>query len=268
MKNQTPLWVRWAAMLSATGVRAWMSTLDYRAMYYDPAVDSTLPSDRPRIYVFWHEYRLIPLFLRGNCDITMLLSKHRDADILYRLAYHLGFQCVRGSTYGGAAEALLELSRRGREMHMAITPDGPRGPRRRLAQGAVYLASRMQLPIVPFGMGMDRPWRTPTWDKFAVPRPGSRARAVIGPEIMVPPRLDRAELELRRQGVEHLLTQLTVEAEAWAESGEERIGAVPVIREGLRLEQPVEKSNRPSGDNGAVESRAALTYGETRRAAG
>jgi lysophospholipid acyltransferase (LPLAT)-like uncharacterized protein len=168
----------------------------------------------------------------------MLLSKHRDADILYRLAYHMGFDCVRGSTYSGAAEALLELSRRGRHMHLTITPDGPRGPRRRLAQGPVFLASRLQLPIVPIGFGADRPWRARSWDRFAVPRPGSRARGVVGPEVMIPPNLDRAALELARQGVEGLLNDLTHEAETWAESGERRLGARRYGRQGLLLDEP------------------------------
>jgi lysophospholipid acyltransferase (LPLAT)-like uncharacterized protein len=245
MSDYTPLWMRWAGLISATGIRAWMSTLDYRALYFDPSVDVIHPASRPRIYVFWHEYILLPLHMRGNCNLTMLLSKHRDADILYRLAYHMGFQCVRGSTYGGGAEALLELSRRGQHMHMAITPDGPRGPRRRLAQGAIFLASRLQLPIVPFGMGLDRPWRTPTWDQFAVPRPGSRARAVVGPEIVIPPGLDRAELELRRRGVERLLNELTSEAEAWAHSGEQRLGALPIVRQGLSLDDDAMSTPTP-----------------------
>jgi len=245
MNEKTPLWMRWVGLVSATGVRAWMSTLDYRALFYDRSVDANYPSERPRIYVFWHEYILLPLYLRGNCNVAMLLSRHRDADVLYRAAYHMGFECVRGSTYGGATEALLELSRRGRDMHLAITPDGPRGPRRRLAQGAIFLASRLQLPIVPFGMGLDRPWRTPTWDRFAVPRPGSRARAVVGPEIIIPPGLDRGELELRRQGVERLLNQLTAEAESWAESGEQRTGSVPIVRQGLLLDRPCEPAPMP-----------------------
>jgi lysophospholipid acyltransferase (LPLAT)-like uncharacterized protein len=240
MSDTTPHWMRWGGMLAAGGIRAWMSTLDYRALFFDPAVDSIYPSARPRIYVFWHEYLLMPLYLRGNCNLTMLLSKHRDADILYRLAYHMGFECVRGSTYGGATEALLELSRKGQHMHMAITPDGPRGPRRRLAQGPVFLASRLQLPIVPFGMGVDRPWRARSWDRFVLPRPGSRARAVVGPEIMIPAGLDRAELELRRQGVEGLLNDLTAEAEAWAESGEQRAGSVPAFRQGLLLDDDLQ----------------------------
>jgi lysophospholipid acyltransferase (LPLAT)-like uncharacterized protein len=209
-----------------------MSTLDYRGLQYDRSADPIHGGDRMRIYVFWHEYLLLPLYLRGHANLTMLLSKHRDADILMRLAYHLGFDCVRGSTYGGATEALLELTRRGRQRHLAITPDGPRGPRRRLAQGPIFLASRMQIPIVPIGFGLDRPWRVPSWDRFAVPRPGSRARGIMGPEIFIPPNLDRQQLELRRVGVERLLNELTAESEAWAASGERRVESLPFRREG------------------------------------
>jgi lysophospholipid acyltransferase (LPLAT)-like uncharacterized protein len=235
MKNRTPLWMRAAGLGTAAGIRAWMSTLQYQALFYDRSVDAIYSAPRPRIYVFWHEYLLLPLALRGHCNMTMLLSKHRDADVLFRLAHHMGFECVRGSTYSGATAALLELSRVGKQMHMAITPDGPRGPRRELAQGPVFLASRLGLPIVCMGLGYDRPWRLRSWDRFAIPRPFSRARGVVGPEVLIPRNLDRDQLELRRQGVERLLNQLTGEAELWAESGARRDGQVPVRRQGRIL---------------------------------
>lgn len=250
--DTTPLWMRAAGLAAAGGVRAWMSTLEYQALFYDKNVDPIHGVGGPRIYVFWHEYILIPLYMRGHCNLSMLLSKHKDADILYRLAYHMGFECVRGSTYGGATEALLELSRRGQHMHLAITPDGPRGPRRQLAQGPIFLASRLQLPIVPFGMGLDRPWRAKSWDRFAVPRPGSRARAVVGPEIYIPPGLSRPELEQQRVGVETLLNSLCDDAEAWAASGERREGAVSVRRQGLdpNRDRSVQVESQPKVSEG------------------
>jgi lysophospholipid acyltransferase (LPLAT)-like uncharacterized protein len=235
MKDKTPLWMRAAGLGAAAGIRAWMSTLDYQAVFYDRGVDAIYASATPRIYVFWHEYILIPLTMRGHCKITMLLSKHRDADVLFRLAHHMGFECVRGSTYSGATAALMELSRVGKQMHMAITPDGPRGPRRELAQGPVFLASKLGLPIVCMGFGLDRPWRLKSWDKFAVPKPFSRARAVVSPEIWIDSNLDRDELELRRQGVERLLNEVTREAEAWAVSGERRVGQIPASPQGRIL---------------------------------
>ena len=218
--------MRLGGMLASQGIRAWMSTLEYRALFYDRSLDPRFGSEQPRIYVFWHEYILIPLYLRGHCNLAMLLSRHRDADILARVAYHMGFDCVRGSTNRGSAAALLEMSRRGRHMHLAITPDGPRGPRRKMAVGAIYLASRLGMPIVPLGFGVDRPWRAKSWDKHAVPRPFSQARGVVGPAVNIPADLDRDQLEQHRQGVEKLLTDLTIEAEDWAASGARREGEV------------------------------------------
>jgi lysophospholipid acyltransferase (LPLAT)-like uncharacterized protein len=252
MKDQTPFRMRATGFAAAAGIRAWMNTLDYQGLFYDRGVDATYASAHTRIYVFWHEYLLMPLALRGHCNLTMLLSKHRDADVLFRLAHHMGFECVRGSTYSGATAALMELSRVGKHMHMAITPDGPRGPRRELAQGPVFLASRLGLPIVCMGLGYDRPWRLKSWDRFAIPRPWSRARGIVGPEIYIPPNLDRDELELRRQGVERLLNELTREAESWATSGERRVGQFPVCRQGRILGPKGEWAGAASSAPGAA----------------
>jgi lysophospholipid acyltransferase (LPLAT)-like uncharacterized protein len=222
---------RLGGLLTAAGIRAWMSTLDYRAVFYDRSVDPVLGVGQPRVYVFWHENILAPLYLRGHCHLAMLLSQHRDADILASVAHRMGFDCVRGSTYRGAARAIWELSDRSRRQHLTMTPDGPRGPRRQLAQGPVYLASRLQLPLVVMGFGYDRPWRARSWDQFAVPRPFSRARAVIGPPIILPPDLNRAALEQTRRRVEHLLNCLTHEAEAWAVAGTRKAGEMTITRQ-------------------------------------
>ncbi|MCU0981654.1 MAG: hypothetical protein MUF25_21090, partial [Pirellulaceae bacterium] len=66
----------------------------------------------------------------------------------------------------------------------------------------------------------------PTWDRFALPRPYSRARLVVGPRLHVPADLDREGLEWHRQQMEATLNQLTTEAERWAESGHRRRGQI------------------------------------------
>lgn len=226
MKLLNPMTNGVVGLLATHGVRAWMRTLDYRAIYLDPEVDPTLGRGGTRIYVFWHENLLIPLYLRGHCHIAMLLSQHRDADILGLIAKLSGFDCVRGSTYRGGTKALMELLERSRTHHLAITPDGPRGPRRKLAQGPIYLASKLQLPIVAMGMGYDRSWRTPTWDRFAIPKPFCRARGIVSEPMRIPADLDREGIEDRRVCVERVLNELSLESEAWAESGKRRTGEV------------------------------------------
>jgi lysophospholipid acyltransferase (LPLAT)-like uncharacterized protein len=214
--------------LTAVGVGAYMRSLDYRAAFYDRSIDPALGFDCPRIYVFWHENILIPLYLRGHCNLAMLLSQHGDADILARVARNFGFDCVRGSTYKGAARAIWELTERSKRQHLTITPDGPRGPRRQMALGPIYLASRLQMPLVVMGFGYDRPWRINSWDRFALPRPFSRARAILGPPMMLPPALDRDGLEHCRLRAERLLNCLTVEAEAWAAAGTSKAGEITI----------------------------------------
>jgi lysophospholipid acyltransferase (LPLAT)-like uncharacterized protein len=231
MKITNPVLINVGGLLGATAIRAWMSTLDYRVSYYDPLVDPVHPECcGQKIYIFWHEFILFPISLRGHCNLSMLLSRHRDAEMLSRAAHHLGFDFVRGSTYRGGLAAIRELLRKSRSMHLTITPDGPRGPRRQLAQGPVYLSSKLGIPLVLLGLGYDRPWRLRSWDRFAIPRPYSRARAVVSPPLQIPPDLDRETTERYRQQVEQTLNRLTLEAEAWAEAGTRKLGERPLLR--------------------------------------
>jgi lysophospholipid acyltransferase (LPLAT)-like uncharacterized protein len=234
VKLESPLLNKVGGLLASSAVRWWMGTLDYKVAYYDRAIDPVFAECRgQKIYIFWHEYILFPLFLRGHCNLAMLLSRHRDAEILSHIAGHLGFAFVRGSTNRGGVSALRQLLARSREMHLTITPDGPRGPRRRLAPGCVYLASKLGLPLVAMGYGYDRPWRIRSaWDRFAVPRPHCRARAIPSGEIFVPPDLDRDGLEHFRRQIEALLNRLTTEAETWAASGARRPGQENLRRQG------------------------------------
>lgn len=235
MKLESPLAIGAMSLLSTACIRHWMGTLDYRVDFGDPTVDPVHPAYRgTKIYVFWHENILLPLYLRGHSNIAMLLSRHHDADILARVAVMMGFGIVRGSTFKGGSVALRELAGRAERENLTITPDGPRGPRRHLAPGCIFLASTMQIPIVAMGFGYERPWRLGTWDRFAIPRPWSRARGVVSRAIHVPPDLDREALERQRAGVERLLVHLSDDAEAWAGSRMHRLGETIIRKEPSR----------------------------------
>ena len=232
MKIQSPTLFKLGGLLGTAAVRHWMSTLDYRVKYYNPAVDPAREEcEGQKIYIFWHEYILFPFYLRGHCNIAMLLSRHQDAEILSYGAKYMGFDFVRGSTNRGGVAAIRELIDKGQAMHLTITPDGPRGPRRVLAPGPIYLASRLGIPIVAMGWGFDRPYRfRKAWDQFAIPRPFSRARALISDELHVPRNLDRDGIEHYRAQVGAVMNRLTDEAESWAESGVALPGELPLCR--------------------------------------
>jgi len=236
VKIKSPFAIGCWSLVATAAIRQWMGTLDYQVEFGDPAVDPVHRDYRgAKIYVFWHENILMPLFLRGHSNISMLLSRHWDANVLDRVARMMGFGVVRGSTFKGGSTALRELADRAGSGNLTITPDGPRGPRRTLAPGCVFLASTLGIPIVAMGMGYDRPWRAGTWDRFAIPRPWTRARGVVSRAIAVPSGLDREGIERYRLGVERLLTHLSDEAEAWAMSGGRRPRQRPVRKEPSRV---------------------------------
>jgi lysophospholipid acyltransferase (LPLAT)-like uncharacterized protein len=133
-------------------------------------------------------------------------------------------KCIRGSSYRDGVAAIRQFMALSKQTIMAFTPDGPRGPRRTLAPGAVFLASRLQLPVVLAGFGYGKEWRFNSWDKFAVPKPFARGRMITSPLLSVPPKLDKDGIEHYRQQLETNLTLLTKAAEDWAISGEPMCG--------------------------------------------
>lgn len=182
------------------------------------------PMKQPAILVMWHEYICLPIGLGFHTPVTLLVSQHRDANLLTTSAEKMGFGIVRGSTTRGGSSALRKLKEVAATDSIVITPDGPTGPRRQLNPGAVYLASLLQMPIVPVGVGCRNAWRLNTWDKFAIPKPGHRARIIFGPTINVPRKCPRDLLDRYCQAVESDLNHLTRVAEDWAEADYEYAG--------------------------------------------
>ncbi len=218
MKIRHPRLIKLAALLGAWAVRGWVGTLRFEYAPLGPHLDPRTRHVRRHIYAFWHENMLLPAYLYGEVHPYVLISDHADGQLIAELIQHLGFAAVRGSTTRGGIKAvrrLLEIQ----GSHLAVTPDGPRGPRRHVQPGLIYLSSRLGLPIVPAGFAYERPWRMKSWDRFAIPRPFTRARCVTADPVLVPPDAERHLLEQYRLSVEQQLHDLSEQAERWAEDG-------------------------------------------------
>ncbi|MBK8249322.1 MAG: lysophospholipid acyltransferase family protein [Gemmatimonadetes bacterium] len=126
----------------------------------------------PVVLAMWHG-ELLPLVwaLRGR-GIAPLVSTHADGEVIARIVRRLGFDPIRGSSSRGGARALIEAARRLEAgATVAFTTDGPRGPRRQSAPGALAAAARSGLDVVPMGALASRAWRFKSWDRFVVPQP-------------------------------------------------------------------------------------------------
>lgn len=205
-------------------VNAWIHTVDCKIARRDPLGDPAMYGFKdPTIFVIWHEYMLVPTCCRQGCGLVLLASQSADADWIVGLGNHFGYSSVRGSSKRGGSEAALKMVKQLRGKSFVITPDGPRGPRRVAQNGCLYLASMLGAQIVPIGVGYERALRfNGAWDKFAVPRPGARARLVLGEIMRVPKKVSKEEIEVLHKQLQDTLVEVTTEAEEWVEHGRKR----------------------------------------------
>ena len=201
---------RAAAVAGALMLRALFATL--RVRLHDPADVFPVISRGPVLYAFWHNrilamtagfLRFYPARRRG---VLVLTSASKDGMWLGELAKHLGMGSVRGSSSRRGATAMRELLEKVAEkFDIAITPDGPRGPKYTLGAGLVYLAQKTGVPIIPVHARFGRCLRLRTWDSFAIPLPFSRLDILFSPPAHIPENTDEEAFEAERKKIESVL---------------------------------------------------------------
>ena len=125
-----------------------------------------------QVVVFWHGEILPIAWAHRGSGIAPLISTHADGEVIARIVEGLGYRTVRGSTSRGGARAVLEMARLVQEgVTIAVTPDGPRGPRHDFAPGALAVAQRAARPLLGVRASATRAWRMRSWDRHLVPKP-------------------------------------------------------------------------------------------------
>lgn len=167
----------------------------------------------PCLLCFWHNrilgitlafLRRYPKGLRHG--VTVLTSPSKDGEILSKFVGAFGMGSVRGSSSRRGSQALRELVRLVRDGgDIAITPDGPRGPRYSLGPGVILLAQTTGAAIVPAHASFSRCLRMKTWDGFIIPLPFSTISVTMDHLIKIPRDLNEEEFELARKNLEELL---------------------------------------------------------------
>jgi lysophospholipid acyltransferase (LPLAT)-like uncharacterized protein len=177
-------------------------------------LDSIRKNQGQVIYAFWHGRMLILSYSHRWQKIHVLISQHRDGELIARIIERLGFVSVRGSTTRGGTKAIFEMAEKGGSGYdVAITPDGPKGPRFRVQPGTIYIAQRSQMPIIPISNSAKNRWTLSSWDGFLIPKPFSKVVIIIGEPIHVPLESAPPELEEKREELEKKLVNLTQKAD-------------------------------------------------------
>ncbi|MAY67614.1 MAG: hypothetical protein CMM77_10840 [Rhodospirillaceae bacterium] len=170
---------------------------------------------KPFILCFWHgRLLMMPHCWPGDKAIHMLISQHRDGQIIARTVGHFGIMTVAGSSSKGGAQALRAMVKALKAGDcVGITPDGPRGPRMRASDGAVALARLAGVPIIPATFGAARGRVLQSWDRFLIAWPFGRGVILWGDPIEVARDADAAQMAAARTEVEDALNSITAEAD-------------------------------------------------------
>ncbi|MEE9201345.1 MAG: lysophospholipid acyltransferase family protein [Candidatus Brocadiales bacterium] len=169
------------------------------------------------IITFWHSGMLVMAYKGMGQDIKVLISEHVNGEYITRVVTGLGLGVIRGSTTRGASRATANMVKEARKgSFLAITPDGPRGPKEVVQPGVIFMAKKTGLPILPVSSGFSNCWRMRSWDGFRIPRPFSKVIIAVGEPITVPPDAGEEEMERYRQVLEDTLNALAADAEAAA----------------------------------------------------
>lgn len=181
-------------------VRSWRVETDFPADWLARAQGG----DRV-LLAFWHNRQIGFLRLASLLrPVSVLVSRHGDGEIITRIMTRFGVGAVRGSSTRGGTAALRKMVAATRETHMAVTPDGPVGPRYDVKDGIIALAALSGQPVFWVSWSSDQVWIFNSWDRFMLPKPFATLRfQATGPmtlsQSMKAEELSAARLELQTQ---------------------------------------------------------------------
>jgi lysophospholipid acyltransferase (LPLAT)-like uncharacterized protein len=171
--------LKWITRVGAVALR--MLAFTWRIREHDAERVREVRRTQRVIFALWHGELLALLWHHRGEGVCVMISEHKDGEIVARVAHSLGYVTVRGSTTRGGGRALVSLIRviaEGRDA--AVTPDGPRGPAHVFAPGTAVAAQRSGALIVPVRAQASRAWHLRNWDQFMIPKPFARVDVRYG----------------------------------------------------------------------------------------
>lgn len=217
MKIHSPLANRLMARCAVALCRLLFRTLRLRFQEVDRSVNPYYGDGPAVIYSVWHDAACFPIFAGRHLRTVALVSKHQDGSLLAAGLEMCGVGLVRGSSSRAGASALREMIDLPSDRNVVMTPDGPRGPRRRTKAGMVFLAAHTGRAIVPTGFAATSSWNIRgSWTNLSIPKPFTTLYLLTGAPIPVPRDASRETMAEIEAEVQAEMDRLTAEAELLA----------------------------------------------------
>ena len=190
-------------------------TLRFESVNTKPIIEASHKGNN-FIFAFWHnQFFAMPHFYfnnLGKTSVSILTSMSKDGEYITRVVEKFGFSTVRGSTTRGGDAAIRALVKQLQEGDdIAVTPDGPRGPRHKVQPGIITIAQLSSRPIIPVGYKVVRKKVLRTWDRFIIPSPFSSGKLIAGTPINVPQDISESAKEQLRLKLQDSLLSISDE---------------------------------------------------------
>ena len=216
MKIKSPLLTKIAAWMRVRVIKTLYLTVRRDEIVFDPDTIAYHEHVRERdLYCTWHDSIVMPLFHSQPYHMAALVRGHQDGSYLAESMRFLRVTPVRGSSGKRGVNGLRSAITATQDFHITITPDGPRGPRREMKDGIVFLAAKSECAIVPMAFRVSRCWRIAgRWTDLVIPQPFSKVTVFLGEPIRVPRKLGSEGLQEYTQLVQRRMDELYARAES------------------------------------------------------
>lgn len=197
--------VAWAVFLVERFV-----TPSLRCQWRDVSGLADVHKSQPVIFCLWHNRLAISMIVhrRYPRKLAAMVSASKDGALLAAVLSRFGVEQIRGSSSRRGPQALLEMTSHAEKGYdLALTPDGPRGPRYVVQPGVIALAQVTELPIIPVTCNMRWKICLKSWDGFQIPLPLSQCELILNRPVLVPRAADEVQREERRRELEESLLQ-------------------------------------------------------------
>jgi lysophospholipid acyltransferase (LPLAT)-like uncharacterized protein len=153
-------------------------------------VPTNFDENESYVVAFWHGELLMQPYnyknIKPKGKVSAMISEHKDGEAITKTVEFLGIDSIRGSSTRGGSKALIAAIKELKKGNdIAITPDGPRGPRFSVANGIVAISKKTHAKILPFNCKPKKYWQFNSWDKFIIPKPFTTIEFFIGEPFSV-----------------------------------------------------------------------------------
>lgn len=237
---KSPNGIRCVTALTSLVLRLLLASIRWQRLDHSNGIIANAEA-KPVIFINWHCRLLSMPAMLKNIPTAYIISPSQDGQLISGTVKPLGVDTIWGSRSKKAISGYRDMRRRlAQGLHVGITPDGPRGPARKAAPGAILLAKASGIPLIPVAWSSDRIWRLNSWDRLAIPKPFSRGIQIFGAPIYIAPDASAEDIEKAIISLEDAVNAITAEADAVfghpADHAEHRYGIVK------------DKKNKPEKD--------------------